>query len=292
MSLEVAAVAAQIVAILQESPNKTLLGSKLSVVLKSRCPEFKPTDYESRTLREFLRTHVPQVYESARQGLDFIYSLAPVPGAPAQDAIVEAITAAEPSGWKQAAAGRLDDALWKTFVSPSSPYRLFVNGPNAEFRVVGIREEAPPSPWVQVPRCSASRHRGIAEDFVASLAPGEAKTRLGQRLSEKIWWIPFFDETRLLGVEKQWLEFRRAALFDELGKTLSSLGVSLTKVGELRQGQEGSGPGKRLPRESVRFGNAAQLRHLALSVVGRLDESELRELRFRLGDVLDALSGK
>ncbi len=292
MPPEISHVIGQIVSILQDSPNKSLLGSNLSVLLKARCPEFKPFDYEARNLREFLRTHVSQVYESSRQGLDFVYTLSPVKSGPDQTlevSIAEHVTVANQAVADRVGAEHLDDALWKTYVSPSSPYRLFVNEGTAEFRVVGLREEAPPSPWVQVPPCPAARHRNIAEEFVATLPAGETKTKLNRLFTERIWWIPFFEETRRLGIEKSWLDFRKTALFAELRKTLSSLGVPPSKLSELRQ--QGTSVGTRVSRRPVRVGNEpAQLRRIALAIVGHVAESELRELRFRLGDVLDALA--
>jgi hypothetical protein len=289
MSQEASRVAELIVAILQESPNKSLLGSNLSIRLKSVCPEFMAADYGLRNLREFLRTHVPAVYESSRQGLDFIYTLSP-PRVSATEVLPPALHHDDvvPT---QVAAARLDDELWKTYVSPNSPYRLFMNDATSEFRVVGLREDAPPPPWVQVPPCPASRHRTIAEEFVATLTPGEPKTRLDQILSaEKVWWIPFFEATRHLGIEKLWLDFRRGAVYDELGKTLTSLGISPSKLPLFRQ--HGRSAEKRVAREPTRSIERLELRRVALSVVGRLPEAELRELRFRLGDLIDALGNR
>jgi hypothetical protein len=105
----------------------------------------------------------------------------------------------------------------------------------------------------------------------------------------KVWWLPFFDETRQQGVERRWLDFRREALFGELQKTLASLGISPDKISQLKL--EGAAT-RRLPREPLHPPQVADLRLLALQIVGRLHDEELRQMRFRLGDVLDALSGK
>jgi hypothetical protein len=280
-----------IVSILEESPNKSLLGSKLSVLLKSRCPDFNPLDYDLRTFREFIRSHVSRVYESSRQGLDVIYSLSPVQ-VPEQGSLH--VVADQPSHLTNVEeARRVDNELWKTYVSPSGPYRLFVNRDSNEFRVVGVREESPSSPpWLQVPPCSAARHKQIAEEFVASLPGGEAKTNLAQLLTEKIWWIPFFEKTRHLDLEKQWLDFRRSALVSELRKTLASVGVDLANLSDLKQ--QGATSKRHVSRDwTPRVQrDVGRLRSIALEIVGRVNESELRDLRFRLGDVLDALSNR
>jgi hypothetical protein len=199
--------------------------------------------------------------------------------------------------------------LWKTFVSPSSPYRLFVNDATAEFQVVGLREDPPPAPWVQVPPCSAARHRAIAEEFVSTLPHGHAKMTLERLLSERIWWMPFFDAARQLGLEKRWLDLRRAALFDEFEKTLASVGLSRSRLSELKpHGAPSPGPGlasrpfdeSRDPADAARSSRRpipseplnTPTRRAALAIVSRLSESELRELRFRLGDILDVLSAR
>ncbi len=292
MPPEISHVRQHVLSILENSENKSLLGSHLSGQLKLRCSEFKPSDYGLRNLRDFLRTHVPEVYESSRQGLDFVYTLSPSRegSSPAPSPTVAAEPTVLNSESKQTAASHLDDELWKTFISPSSPYRLFLNDSTSEFRVIGLREDAPAAPWVQVPPCSVSRHRSIADEFVATLSPGDQKTKLTEILStQKVWWIPFFEATRHLGIEKPWLEFRRAAVYDELRKTLSSLGISPTRLEGFKQ--QGATHTKRIIRDSVRP-DRTELRRLALAIVGRISESELRDLRFRLGDVLDALGGK
>ena len=49
---------------------------------------------------------------------------------------------------------RIQDALWKAFVSPNGPYELFVNVELGGFSVVGPKG-LPVAPWVQVPPCPA-----------------------------------------------------------------------------------------------------------------------------------------
>ncbi len=282
MPPDVTNVVEQILGLLRESPNQSLLGSTLSGKLRARLPDFKAIDYGQRNLREFLRMQVPQVYEASRQGLDFIYTLSPVPVAPS----IEPAAGIDLVQANVLGALRLDDAVWKTYVSPNSPYRLFINDTSSEFRVVGLREEAPQSPWKQVPPCPTARHRRIAEEFAAGQAVPELRAKLEQTLIEKVWWIPYFEETRRLGIEKQWLDYRRAGLFAELRKTLSILGVAPEKLEQLKRTPE-----RRTFKEKTRTKvETSELRRAALEIVARVPDAELRELRFRLGDVLDALA--
>jgi hypothetical protein len=290
---DASSIATLIVSLFESTPQKKLSGSQLSAMLTAHRPDFVPLKYEARNLREFMRANVPQVYESARQGLDIIYSL--VPPSPPQP-IVETTPASFPvdhtSEGDNTSQITTHPRLWKLFVSPNAPYRLFVNPDSLAFLEQTPEEGPPEPPWVQLPPCAPAHHLQIAKDFLPSIDDAYARAKLTHITEhERPWWVPFFAAARAFGLERRWIEHRGRRLGAELARTLSAIGVPPDKIRYLRQ-LENSRRANAPADQRARGDAESTLRRVALSVISRMSDADLRELKLPLGEVVDALTLK
>src|SRR5665811_1360545 len=72
-------VSTRILALAEESPNKTISGGRLSELLKHHVPGFNLNDYGAKNLRAFIRDHLSgKLNELGKVGTDIVYGL---PGA-------------------------------------------------------------------------------------------------------------------------------------------------------------------------------------------------------------------
>lgn len=272
--------------LIEGSPSHHVLGSSLAVLLKRAYPDFRPEDFGSRNLREFIRAYAKEVYEVGRSGGDVVYSLSRLPierdSANASREFMEIPTVSQPTKYQ------LDRRVWKTFVSPSGTFVIWGNRNRGVLQVLpathGSPHTSPGDDWVKIPPCPAEIHEQIAREFMATLPEGDAKSQLETVLGlNTSWWEHFFVSARNLGLEKQWSAFRRRRLHDEFEKILRSLNIPYDERSTARAVDSG------LPPATVTDDG---LRRLALAVLGRMTTSELRELRLPLGYVIDELQAK
>jgi len=268
------------------SKTKTLTGAQLRFILKTAHADFVPLNYSARNLRAFIRQFVPDVVERGRAGADVVYGGKEPEQEPAP---VEQISLFD-RGASSLPRTPLDSLLtdprvWKTFASPQSPWRLFLNLRSGVVKVINPTEAAPDvSPWVLIPPCPAEVLLQIARDFVATV-PETFQPLLARTFEDKKWWLPFFEVLQALGLRPKWIPFRRRRIVVEFERIITTL---------MRESPDGAQ--KELPRERQLPTPAAPAaglettRKLAIEAVGRMTEGELRSLNLPLGYVLDALN--
>jgi hypothetical protein len=282
------AVGADIARLVQTSPNRTVLGSLLAVLLQRVHPAFRPEDFGCRNLREFIRRHVKEVFETARRGTDVLYSASLLPTmGEVSNSQQELRNMSSPPTFQRRQF--IPTAVWKTFVSPNAFYRIFANRGTGEFRVLQRHEQALDTPWLQVPSCSAEIHLKIAREFVQNLPDEVTKTELTKILGLDSWWYHFFFSARNFGVERQWSAFRRRQLHDEFDRQLKSLGVPLPASPITPAVASSVVEASDVPQRDE---DNATLRRIASAVIRRLPTSELREVWLPLGYVLDEIGEK
>jgi hypothetical protein len=283
--------------LVKTSPEGKILGSALAVLLKRGYPDFRPESFGCRNLRDFIRRYAKEVFETSRQGTDVVYTSAAMPTL-SLEAIrsreFDAISSPPTPSRKWA----IPTAVWKTFTSPNAFYRAYVNRDNGDFRVVRKVEAEPGVPWLQIQPCSSAAHLQIAREFTDDLGNELAKVELEKVLSLESWWTHYFFATRRFGVESLWSAYRRRRLHEEFEKQLRSLCVPLPLV----PASKPSLPSYPSPDESLETNQLSEvkpeseadstLRRIAIAVVRRLPESDLREVWLPLGHVLDEIGEK
>jgi hypothetical protein len=288
-------IAKSISSIVQSSRANGVLGSDLTILVRQRHPEFRPAFHGCRNLREFVKRFVPSVFESGRRGLDVLYSTVSTQvttslQSHSQSAASQSPNAesSHPDAEHPVAAARdleVDAVVWKTYVSPNSPFRLYVNPRSCVARVIETSDPDLAQPWIFIPPCSATKHLEIARRFVDGLPTGEARNRLEDALQKEVWWLPFFSLARTFDLGRNWAAFRSRHLTAELRGTLEALGVRLPPRGRLRL--EGAAVTAAPLADGQR--KATLLRRLAQRAVANMPESQLRLLRLPLGYVVDQL---
>jgi hypothetical protein len=247
-------------------------------------PDFSPLAFGCRNLLDFIYQHVPSVHAIGRSGADVIYACelegptGDAPRSPEHD----------PGHGSRTERVQNYDA-WRTFVSPSSFYRLFGNPQTGELKVFAARQSPPGAPWKQVPPASVDSHREIARDFVATLLAFEPKEELTKILLEETWWGPFLQAARRNGIESEWRGFRHHRLWTEFEKTLKDAGISPELVQNFRKA-----PTIRHAPAIAQSGVSTdeELRRIAISAVKNASVDDLRRIWLPLGVVVDALENR
>jgi len=279
-------VTSALVSILQNSPTRKLLGAELSLLLKQREPDFNPFAYGCTNLRQFIRTNVKEVFEAGRSGGDVMYSLLPAQPPTTSTLPQQASTSFPVAAATDPQAGfPVDSHVWKTFVSPSGPYRLFLNPQTGEFQVLSAYQASPVAPWVQVPPCSPETHLQIAKEFIGGLSHEATKQTLLHALDYPTWWTAFFATTRNMGMDSQWVSYRRQRLWQEFKRAIEAVGATTTPL---------SPPNVIVPefsrmRQSAKRQDDSLIRRVAMGAVRRLPVSELRKISLPLGYIIDEI---
>jgi hypothetical protein len=285
--LDATVVAADLSRLVQNSPQQKILGSSLAVLLKRGYPDFRPEDFGSRNLREFIHRYAKEIFESGKRGSDVVYTSALLPAMTEASTRQQELTgmSAAPAVSRRVA---IDSSVWKTFASPTAPYRIYANRETGELRVLHVHQSSPEGPWVPVPSCPAPKHLQIAREFIEGLSDEPAKTQLTKILDLDSWWNHFFFSARNFGVERQWSAFRRRRLQDEFVQQLQSLGVP---VGGSLRPVVATVPAEAAQPVVVQDGDSP-LRAIAAAVIRRMSISELREIWLPLGYVVDEFGKK
>jgi len=277
-------IGADISRLVQNSPNHKLPGSALAVLLKRGYPDFRPEDFGCRNLREFIRTYAKEVFEDGKNGGDIRYSVPSIGETTSRQDEFRTISSLPSVSRKLF----VETAVWKTFVSPTAPYRIYANRESAgEFRVMHAHESAPAGAWIVVPACPPETHVQIAKEFIEGLADESIKDQLTKILGLDCWWNHFYFSAKNFGVERQWSAFRRRRLHAEFEKALKSLGIPLPLAHQpIPLILPVAAPALPLRAEPE---TDSRVRRVAAAVLRRLSDAELREVWLPLGAVLDEL---
>ena len=282
-----------VVSLFAGSKDQPVTGTQLRQLIKFKFPDFTPTRYGCRNLRDFLHQYVPDVEEKSRSGMDYVYGLRG--SAAALSEPVEAVdgdsSPAEPV--RAASVPSSDAAIWRTFASPRTQFRLYGDPETGMLAVVSPGGRPPSESWREVPPCTAEKHIEIAKGFIAQLGEG-LTSQLTIQFDRPNWWLTFYEELKRLGLAGRWNTFRRERILDELRATLGNLGVPIDKVPSSAAVWNSVRPSAGAPnpknaRAMVVDGDTSRLRQLAAAIVKNMSARELRELPVRLGDVVDAL---
>ncbi len=57
-----------------QTPDKTMIGSRLGALLKLEFPDFSPLQFRTRNLRQFVKAHVPSLLERPNAGVDILFT--------------------------------------------------------------------------------------------------------------------------------------------------------------------------------------------------------------------------
>jgi hypothetical protein len=287
--LDTSVISADIARLVQNSPQHKVLGSELAVLLKRGYPSFRAEDFGCRNLRDFVRRYVKNVFEDGKRGTDVMYSAAVLPAvSDASSRQQEFTTISEPPSAVGARQVQPDKAIWKTFVSPNAPYKLYANKSTGELKVLSVAQAPPGEFWVSVPPCAAETHEKIAKEFLDGLGDEAAKVQLTKILGLNSWWEHFFFSARNFGVERQWSAFRRRRLHEEFQGTLDRLSIPRIPVAD--RGEPA--------RQFIPIGGGgvqsddSELKKLLIAVIRRMPDSELRLLSLPAGYFADATGEK
>ncbi len=287
------AVSNTILRTISESRTKTLTGGQIRDAIKASYPSFQPTDYGARNLRDFIRTYIPAIKEESRAGMDIVYGLreaAPEPSPSAPKAVqpqyndVVAAASALPRSYLLG-----NQQLWKTFANPNSPWKIFLQPNTGIVRTFGPNDATEPS-WLPVPPCSPEAFRRIARSFIDTLAE-PYRPVLTQTLTERKWWLPFFEVLRTIGLKTSWITFRRERIIEEFERTIASvLEEWRNRPATPLESRQGSTTGCE-PLQPQSLTGDPLLRKLAIDAITRMSEAELRALNIPLGYIVDSLGG-
>ncbi len=282
-------VAQRILAIFQEFPDRPILGSHLGLQIKRYFPQFDPLTYGCRNTRHFLQSYVSEVAEIGRRGQDVEYSLQRTGSLFEEPRPRVLFHTPTPEGRPNEITPPpmpIRHDLWKTFVTPNGPYRMYVNPKESTFQVLTQRENPPSGPWVSIPPCPADVHMTIAKDFASCVSDVEKRHQLEAVVGSNSWWFRFLQVARDNGLDKEWITFRRRRLVEEFERAISSFGVPLSAAVGLTFSSFGR-PSKTFPGRTVEVSHE-KLRRVVVRVVGLLSRDELNRIWLPAGLVVEA----
>jgi hypothetical protein len=279
-------ISSYIVRVVASSP-RPLTGHELSILVKTSFPNFSVEQFGCRNLREFIRKYAAnEIIEQGRAGMDIIYA----PPLTQQQTLFESKTFARQQVTSDQR-GPLQQLLtnpriWKTFVSPAMPFRLFLNPASGQIRV--LRPEFLPDPsWFEIRQMSDEKLLQIAKDFIDTL-PEPQRSPLHNLLDKPKWWIPYFELVRTLGLTMRWIQYRRRRIAEEFERSLPTLSTTISEMSEAPTAPERHSQVVQLPSVDDQF----SIKNIAIAVVQRMSDPELRSLNLPLGYVLDALKAR
>jgi hypothetical protein len=290
-------VASNISSLIESSRNQKITGVELSVLVRHKFPDFLPDRHGCRNLRGFIQRFAPAITEVGRSGADVVYGVRRSTDTP-KSSYTEVSDTTPPVATPAAIGARPDayisSTVWKTFVTPVSPFKLYANTETGAFEVIPPGGESLQSPWVQIPSCSAEVLRQIARDFIASLSDEPSQKALESTLTQSgLWWNNYYSVSQQLGLEWRWKQYRRRRIVHELESSLKQhcvpLAGMLAASSNRRSTQQ---PLPARPTTAAGLSEDSRLRSLAIEVVRKMQISELRELKVPLGYVIDALTVK
>lgn len=270
------------------TPTRTLTGGKIWQAVRATYPDFNPSEHAVRNLRDFIRTYVTDINEVSRAGADIVY------GFQSAESQQELFPSGSPERVVQRSIGYVleNRQVWKTFTSPSSPWKLFLEPETGQFRVLPPGEPVPGPHWIEVPHCSAEALFRIGQDFIAKEVPESFRPLLSATLEDKKWWLPFFEVLRNVGLGTRWMIFRRPLIVQEFERAVEF--VRQQKRAEIVSPSATSELGSLVVDKGSRQLQPATtpLRQLVANAISKMSDAELRALNIPLGYVLDALDSR
>ena len=295
----VSSITAAVVRLVSESPQQSASGTRVVAAIRSTFPDFSPQAEGFRSFREFIRTFAPQVAESPqRAGMDVIYVLKAPTTSESQPQVVSVESSSKISGFVSLLLN--NPRAWKTFASPLSTSRIYVNPDGTSVLVSSPHAPPPSGGWLRIDPISAGSLLAIARDFI-DLVPELYRPALNESLTKPKWWIPYFDVMGSLGLKSRWVSFRRRRILDEFMRQVTlrtSEGHAQHTPPSSTTPLPSSAPAQ--PRdfappptpESGGDGAATsqnRLRAVAVAAISRMSIAELRALVIPLGYIADAL---
>jgi hypothetical protein len=282
--MEKAPVVSYIIRLVSEASPNPVRGGQLAARVKAAYPEFNTLQFGLRNLREFIRTYIPEIEEKGNAGMDVIYGQqvkqAELFG-PAAPALPQ-----HPSGSTSPLSQLLaNPRIWKTFASPDTPFRLFVQ-PSGLIRFIRP-DESPDASWAEIKPISADALCLIAKDFIADLPESQQEILL-RTLEQPKWWLSYFELLSTLGLKMRWILFRRRRIAQEFEKAVSSATAPIPTTGK----QAHTTADVPIGRSAEEPDQDSALRKIASAAIWRMSDSELRALNLPLGYVIDALTAK
>lgn len=280
-------IAAKIVELILQAPDKTLTGVRLGAALQAYFPGFNPYTYRCRNLRQFVSKYVPTVVEKAQDGPNVFYTVRDQIPTFRETPAEAARLAATPD------VGPLPTTpfIWKAFSNPAHPFVVVANRTTGTLQV--LPQGSPISgPLALLPKPSPELHTEIARQFASTL--GEpSKTNLEALLHDPKWYVRFSGVATKNGLGPQWSTFRRSKLIERFKSSLQELGVSPVPrhpTGPVKIPTDWLPPKE--PTDAARAalgGDESIFRELICRVVSQLPLSELRSLKLPAGALFDAL---
>ncbi len=251
-------------------------GAQLAVALRRRVPGWKPSEFGVRTQRAFISTHVPDVVVVARSGLDTVYGR--------KDA------EPKPEGASPSAAD-----FWRIWVSPNSPFAIWVDRTDYGLHAAPRRSLVPPEQLLLEPPPIAA-HRQFAREFLADFS-GPMRDDLQAALADPSneWRQRWYGALRNTEYLRAWNAFRRQRFEDLLATSLQMAGIdashiegilNLVKKSHVSNVEPQLRPSAPAPSNLT----DPDLRSLVVDVIRNMSTTELRELRLPVGLVLDAIA--
>jgi hypothetical protein len=256
------------------------LGSHLGSLLRVHYPQFNPTEYDCRNLKQFIIRNVPELAVVGLSGGDVLYEKIPGPGS-SGDGKSEL-----PS--QMATAPEL--SIWKTFASPSTSYALYANAETGLFRVLSHFAAPLLPPWQRIPSYEADKHRELAREFVAQMSDEDDKRQLTECVNQQVWWPRFYQLTIRLNIVTKWMDFRRKRILEELAATLVKLNIPTAHIPQLTKWPVPDAFPKALRTYPAKSETRDQrLRRVALGVVAKMSQEDLGAIRARLADFINEI---
>lgn len=303
-------VSSYLVRVLSDSSTHYMSGAGFSALVKASFPRFSLQELGYVNLRDFIRRSVPEITEVGRAGTDIVYglrtrqqfetpareplsaaqTLAPEVRAPLSttEPPMDSTTIVEASAAQRSALSQLlaNPAIWKTFSSPDGPFQLYMIPNSGLVRVLPPQAQPDPS-WYKINPISAETLLQIAKDFIEQL-PEPQREPLQGTLSQPRWWFPYFEVLRTFGLTFKWRHYKRRRVAQEFEGSIPKL--QLTPPAPEPRPME---------RKPALADTAAEprppgsvLKRVAVEVIGRMTEPELRALNLPLGYVVDSLAGR
>ena len=285
--------------IAETAGSKGISGSQIGTLLRTKWKDFSAAKFGAPSLREFIRTSVPELGELGRAGSDIVYG-------PKDDA---------PAASEESAEDDRPD-LWRLWISPSSPYSIAINRETGETREAFAGTTSPDE--VETRPVPIDKHRAIAGEFLGARAAAleeDARNRLAQILKDSEdprWWQRWNEILTAASpqLSRHWFLYREHALGEALKETLKTSGLreeaqkrAFERISTSRRRRPISKPQTRgeptarvttaaHANERAELNRHEELVRLVQHVASRMSEGELRAVPLPLGLVLDFLCDK
>jgi hypothetical protein len=259
--------------ILRNAGPAGVAGSQVAARLRDDDPTFSPGRHGAASLRALIGTLVPEASEIGRSGTDVVYALG---------------AATSPR--------RSSDNLWRVWVSPRSPHVLAVDLQTGAVRMLTKGAAVGPSE-ARIEPASEAEHRQVAERFLATETAATPGLDVALKKGEASWWRDWILALRTdADAAQRWQQHRVKELQALLAARLRATMKEDTATAALAHitskpattGRAAQASGRRVERRGTRSSLVA----LVQTVVARMYDDELRELKLPLGLVLEALDDR